>query len=212
MGFIPQITCRHCGKKFSALHSRCPHCGARHVKQTSRATPTTASVQSGTAASARAGSNTQWQFIFGCILIVAVIVAVIVLISASLSGNSQTDDTELPDTPIDTVEPIVPPTVPPTPSPMPTPTVTSVSITYAGSTLTEFTQRLTWGSITLTAVVYPTDALDELEVEWSSSDESVCTISEDSATTATVTPVASGECTITATCGGVSTSCRVLVP
>ena len=27
MGFIPQITCRHCGKKFSGIYNRCPHCG-----------------------------------------------------------------------------------------------------------------------------------------------------------------------------------------
>ena len=42
MSFIPEITCRSCGKKFSALRGRCPHCGTRHVKQTMRTTPATA--------------------------------------------------------------------------------------------------------------------------------------------------------------------------
>ena len=28
MGFIPEITCRRCGNKYSAIHSRCPSCGA----------------------------------------------------------------------------------------------------------------------------------------------------------------------------------------
>ena len=29
MGFIPEITCRRCGNKYSAIHSRCPSCGAQ---------------------------------------------------------------------------------------------------------------------------------------------------------------------------------------
>ena len=53
-------------------------------------------------------SNTKWQFIFGCVLIVLVIVAVIVLISASLGPTSK---------PVETPEPTVEVTPPPTPSP-----------------------------------------------------------------------------------------------
>ena len=29
MGFIPEITCRRCGNKYSAIRGRCPSCGAR---------------------------------------------------------------------------------------------------------------------------------------------------------------------------------------
>lgn len=87
MGFIPQITCRHCGNKFSGIYNRCPHCGTRRVKQSSRATSTTTAAQKGSAAAAREGTNTQMQFIFGCVLVVALIAAVIILISASLGGG-----------------------------------------------------------------------------------------------------------------------------
>ena len=88
MGFIPQITCRHCGKKFSGIHNRCPHCGTRRVKQSTRTPSTSASVKQGTSANARAVTNTKWQFIFGCVLVVAVLVAVIVLINAGIQGGA----------------------------------------------------------------------------------------------------------------------------
>lgn len=88
MGFIPQITCRHCGNKFSGIYNRCPHCGTRRVKQASRPTSTTTAATSGSAAAAREGVNTRMQFIFGCVLVVAVIAAVIILINASLGGGS----------------------------------------------------------------------------------------------------------------------------
>lgn len=206
MGFIPQITCRHCGKKFSAIHSRCPSCGTRRVKQTTRAVSTTASVQPGTAANTRAKSNTQWQFIFGCILVVAVIVAVIVLITASLRPREPEQPVETP--PLVEVTTPPPTAPPPTTSPSPTVAVTSVSITFLGSPLTEFTQRLDWGTIQLGADVYPTDALATASVEWRSSNEEVCTVDQ----TGVVTPVASGRCEIIAECGGVAAKCNVLVP
>lgn len=88
MGFIPQITCRHCGNKFSGLHNRCPHCGTRRVKQASRPTSSTAAAAPGSAAAAREEVNTKVQFIFGCVLVVAVIAAVIILINANLGGGT----------------------------------------------------------------------------------------------------------------------------
>lgn len=94
MGFIPQITCRHCGKQYSGIHKRCPHCGAQRVKQSGRTPTTTTGVKAGTAANRRANSNTQMQFIFGCVLVALVIVAVIVLISASL-GTSKTETVDI---------------------------------------------------------------------------------------------------------------------
>lgn len=87
MGFIPQITCRHCGNKFSGIYNRCPHCGTRRVKQASRPTSSTTAATAGSAAAAREGVNTQMHFIFGCVLVVAVIAAVIILINASLGGG-----------------------------------------------------------------------------------------------------------------------------
>ena len=208
MGFIPQITCRHCGKKFSAIHSRCPNCGTRHVKQTSRSTPTTDSVKPGTAASARADSNTRWQFIFGCILVAAVIVAVIVLISASLSPKEPEKPVETP--PVIEVTTPPPTTPPPTDTPEPTVGVTSVTIvtSYDGRQATEFTLRSAWGPIQLRADVYPTEALTTATVEWRSSNDEVCTVDD----TGLVTAVGSGRCEIIAECGGIGARCVVLVP
>ena len=37
MGFIPEITCRHCGTKYSAIHSRCPSCGTPRKQTADRA-------------------------------------------------------------------------------------------------------------------------------------------------------------------------------
>ena len=202
MGFIPEITCRHCGKKFSAIHNRCPHCGTRRVKQSSRAPTTTASARQGTSANSRASVNAKWQFIFGCVLVVAVIAAVIVLISASLSTGSK-EPIPTP-TPTVTVTPTPTPTPPPTPTPSPTPNVTSITITYMGNAVTEFTQPM-GTTIDLDAVVYPIDV--EAEVEWSSDNEEVFTIDENGV----LTPVAPGWGTVIVTCGGITASCRVLV-
>lgn len=95
MGFIPQITCRHCGEKYSGLWNRCPHCGTRRVKQASRPTGSTTAAKAGTAAAARESSNNQMQFIFGCVLVVAIIAAVIILISASLGGGGKNEKIDI---------------------------------------------------------------------------------------------------------------------
>jgi len=205
MGFIPQITCRHCGNRYSAIHSRCPNCGTRRVRPTTHSTQTTTSVRPGTAAAARANSNTRWQFIFGCILIIAVIIAVIVLISASLGGGNK-EPVETP--PLVEVTTPPPTTAPPTPTPEPTVPVTSVTITFLGDPISEFTQRIEWAAIDLNADVYPTDALTTATLEWRSSNESVCTVDEEGI----VTAVGSGRCEIIAECGGVAAKCDVLVP
>ncbi len=91
MGFIPQITCRHCGNKYMGIFNRCPHCGTRRVKQSGRAAVSTTASSKGSAAGARLNINTQWQFIFGCVLVVAVIAAVIILVTASLGGGEKVD-------------------------------------------------------------------------------------------------------------------------
>ncbi len=208
MGFIPEITCRHCGNKYSAVHGRCPKCGTPR-KQTSRPAEDGAD----SAASGRTGSgktaplfnsNTKWQFIFGCILVLLVIIAVIVLISASLGPPAK---------PVETPEPTVevttpPPTTPPPTTPPPTIPVTSVSITFLGSPLKEFTQRITADPLQLKADVYPVEALTTAKLEWRSSDESIITVDE----TGLVTAVGTGWAEIIAECGGVAASCKVWVP
>lgn len=225
MGFIPEITCRRCGNKYSAIHSRCPSCGAPR-KQQADAVPRPASDAeqsgqqpaaarpasggsgrgSGGKAAALFSSNTKWQFIFGCILIVLVIVAVIILISASLGPASKK--------PVETPEPIVEVTPPPTPTPTPPPTpeptipVTSVSITFLGSPLKEFTQRIGADPLQLKADVYPVEAVTTAKLAWRSSDESIITVDE----TGLVTAVGPGWAEVIAECGGVAASCKVWVP
>ena len=220
MGFIPEITCRRCGTKYSAIHSRCPSCGAPRKQPAAARTTAAPSAPAASAAPTgepaanrpRAGkaaalfnSNTQWQFIFGCILIVQVIVAVIILISSSLGPTSK---------PVETPEPTVEVTPPPTPTPTPTPTpeptipVTSVSITFLGSPLKEFTQRIGADPLQLKADVYPVEAVTTAKLEWRSSDESIITVDE----TGLVTAVGPGWAEIIAECGGVAASCKVWVP
>lgn len=221
MSFIPDITCRHCGKKFSAIHSRCPHCGAKKVKQPGMPPPRAAAEpgaqRSGTSAPSRAPrgggmaanlfqSNTRWQFLFGCILILLVIVAVIVLIATSLKGSKEPVETP----PVNTVEVTTPPptTAPPTPTPEPTIPVSSVSITFLGDPIKEFTQRLDWADIQLKAEVYPVEALADAKLEWRSTNEEVVTVDE----TGLVHAVGSGVAEVVAECGGIAASCKVVVP
>jgi len=222
MGFIPEITCRRCGNKFSAIHSRCPSCGAPRKQQAGAAPraadpegqtgeqpaarPAGSGKRPGGKAAALFSSNTKWQFLFGCILIVLVIVAVIILISASLGPSAKK--------PVETPEPTVEVTPPPTPTPTPTPTpeptipVTSVSISFLGSPLKEFTQRIGADPLQLKADVYPVEAVTTAKLTWRSSDESIITVDE----TGLVTAVGPGWAEVIAECGGVAASCKVWVP
>ena len=208
MGFVPEITCRHCGTKYSALHQRCPQCGTRRVKRSSRTPATSASVREGTAAAARAGSNTQFQFIFGVVLIVAVIVAVIVLISAGIKAPA--DIPERPVVPSEDI-PTTPavaatPTLPPEPTPSPTPPVSSIAVTFLGNPLTAGEFSCYIGDVTdLDATVYPMEL--GIEAEWTSTDESVCTVDADGK----VTAVGSGTAKVIASCGAVSVEIIVRV-
>lgn len=169
MSFIPNITCRRCGRQFSGIRNRCPYCGTRRVRQSDRVPVPTPGMNPETNTAKRAVSNTKWQMIFGAILLAAVILAVIVLVSVSLNNGAISP-------PSPTLPPVssTPATTPsPTPSPTPTPTVTSVVITYYGESITDFTTNV--GSSTqLMASVFPLDVT--AEVTWSSSNEEVATL------------------------------------
>ncbi len=111
-------------------------------------------------------------------------------------------------TPVVTPEPL--PTVPPTPTPTPEPTipVTSISITFLGSPLKEFTQRIGADPLQLKAEVYPVEAVTTAKLDWRSSDDSIITVDE----TGLVTAVGPGWAEVIAECGGVAASCKVWVP
>ena len=211
MGFIPQITCRRCGTKFSSLRRRCPSCGTRRVQQSTRSPGTTPSAVRGTAASTKVMENRKWQLIFGAILVVAIIIAVIVMISVSLPNANAPTTPSVADRPEDTPPAATPtPTATPEPSPSPTPeatpTVTALNITYGGGTLTEFVLRLsTEKTIQLGASVTPvTVAADS--IEWTSDDASIVSVSN-----GLVTAVGVGTTTIHATLYGVTADCTVYV-
>ena len=221
MGFIPEITCRHCGKKFSGLHKRCPHCGAERTSQIGKPIPRPAGTEgapaSGNTASGKKKSsgmaaslfhsNTKWQFIFGCVLIVLVIVAVIVLISASLGKSETVKPEETPDVPPAEVT-TPPPTPTPTPTPEPTIPVASISITFLGSPLKEFTQRIGADPLQLKAEIYPVEAAATAKLQWRSSDEGIITVDQ----TGLVTAVGPGWAEVIVECGGQAVSCNVWVP
>lgn len=99
MGLIPQVTCRRCGTKFSGMRHRCPACGTRRVKSSSRAPGTTPSAVKGTPANKAANENRKWQLVFGAILIAAIIIALIVMISFSLKNADNPNASVMPTTP-----------------------------------------------------------------------------------------------------------------
>ena len=207
MGFIPQITCRHCGKSFSAIHNRCPHCGTRRVKQTTRTPSTTSSVRQGTAANARAQANARFQLIFGCVLLVAVIASVIILIAAGVKGGGA-DRTKKGDTaedpaitsPTDLAEP----TPSPTPTPTPEPEITSIAIYFLGEPNEGFVTEI-GKSVPLDARTFPTDV--EAEVTWTSINPAVCTVDP----SGLVTGVGRGITYVVASCGAYSAEFWVIV-
>ena len=206
MGFIPQITCRRCGYKFSAVRQRCPNCGTRRVRQSGRAPGTTPSAVKGTAANARAADNRKWQLIFGAILVFAVIVAFIVMISVSLKdadGPSKPSETPPPAT----AEPTPSPT--PTPAPTPTPEVSKVTIFWYSEERTEFSAKV--GDETpLNASVYPLD-IDVKNIRWSTSDDSILKLSATSGKDVTVVGLKSGWVTLYAECFGQRAECRIYI-
>ena len=206
MGFIPQITCRHCGKSFSAIYNRCPHCGTRREKQTTRTPSTTSSTRQGTAANARAQANARFQLIFGCVLLLAVVVSVVILITAGVKGGGTdrikkgetAEDPEITP-PVETVEPTASPTPAPTEPP-----ITSIGIYYLGDQTEGFVTH-PGDKVPLTARWYPTDL--EVEVTWTSNNPAVCTVDS----TGLVTGVGNGSTSVVLSCGSHSAECLVVV-
>ncbi len=196
MSFIPQITCRRCKRRFSALRSRCPHCGARKEAAPGRAQPTTEQAQEQRQKSAN--PNARWQMIFGIILLAAVIIAVIALVSMSLHPPAPSPS------PSPSFEPTPSPS--PTPTPTPTPTVESITVAFAGSELTDFTLRTTWAPLQLTATVYPVS--DDVVVRWRTTDTSVITVSDNGL----VTAVGAGTAYLVVECGAIAKEFKVIVP
>lgn len=204
MALIPKNICRRCHHEYSGLKSRCPYCGTRKTSSSTRTARSTASAQPGTSARARADANAKWQMIFGGVLLVAIVLAVITLTAVSLSRRQeQPDDSIASNEPIETPETVETATVT-TPPPTETPNVTSITLTFLGSEISEFSMD-PGDQIQLDANPYPLDV--NATVEWSSSNEGILTVDD----TGLVTGVSSGWADVTATCGAVTATCQVWV-
>ena len=201
MGFIPQVKCTRCGTEYSSLQSKCPNCGRAKVKQTQRAPGTTSGTVAGTYANDMAQVNARWQMTFAAILVVAVILAMIVLISTSLNttpGTSQQQGGN--DVQQATIDPnaTVTPTPTPSPSPSPTPDITSLSLSYAGNKIEQFTEAI-GDKITLSVTYYPMTAPVTADtIIWKSQNEEVCTVVGDN-TGCIIEGVGVGSTNVTAT-------------
>ena len=144
------------------------------------------------------------------IILALVAVLLLALLALRVAGGGKTPaETPAPaQTPALTSAPTAKPTPTPTPTPEPTIPVTSVSITFLGSPLKEFTQRIGADPLQLKADVYPVEAVTTAKLEWRSSDESIITVDE----TGLVTAVGPGWAEVIAECGGIAASCKVWVP
>ena len=208
MALIPQVTCRRCGEKYSAMRRRCPKCSTRRVQNSRRAPGTTPSAVKGTAANKRAGDNRKWQFIFGAILIVAIIAALIVMITVSLDNADNPNAPVMPTPPAE-VSAAPTPTPTQTPTPTPTPEITSVTMSspYANP-CTEFAIQA-GQSITLTGSHFPMTVA--AEYQWSSTDPNVATVTTNENGTCTVTGVSAGTMKVVLSCYGKTAECTVYV-
>ena len=226
MGFLPEITCQRCGKKYSVLQKKCPHCSAPRPKQNTRAAATTVSALSGTAARARAAVNGHWQMVFAGIMAAAVLLAVIVLIAGgesapssapALPGNSGSSGSgsESGASAI-TISDTYLPT--PSPSPEPTPEVeqqmiTSMELVFLNSTLPPDVTLNKDGQTELQLELRTFPQNVDVTPEWSSSNENILTVDQTGKVTVVgVDPVNGSNATITVRCCGLEASSIIRVP
>ena len=213
MSVIPEVTCRRCGESFSALRTRCPHCGTERVGQSGRTPGATPGTVKGTASFDRAETNTKWQMIFGLILVVAVILAVIVMVSTSLNGqDASSGRITNPPTDAPSATPIYVIEEPPTPPPTPTPTVSEIKIFFFEKELTEFTMHEGDEPLTIKAQVYPIEDFSDAKLKWSVDDESVFKLTPSEDTKECKCEILSrkdGGVKLSVTCNGFEYSIRV---
>lgn len=183
MGFIPEITCRRCGQKYSGLRNRCPNCGTPRQNQPNRVPYTTASATPNTAASRRAGADIRWQLIFGGILLIAVILAVVVLIAGGGkdSGNKPSvtanPGSQIVYSAADLPTPS--PSPDPTPEASPTPSIEQMAIAFLNNSVKDHSLTLTNAgelSIDLDLNIFPNQ--ENPAVVWRSSNEKILTVDD----------------------------------
>lgn len=221
MGFIPEITCRRCGQKYSGLRNRCPNCGTPRQNQPTRVPYTTASATPNTAASRRAGMDIRWQLIFGGILLLALILAVIVL--AAGGGKDSGSNTNRPSVTANPGSQIVysaadlptpSPSPDPTPEASPTPSIEQMAIAFLNNSVKDHSLTLTnAGEITidLDLNIFPNQ--ENPAVVWRSSNEKILTVDDRGIVTVVgASPNMTVHATIIAEFGGLQDYVTIYVP
>ncbi|MBR1780120.1 MAG: Ig-like domain-containing protein [Oscillospiraceae bacterium] len=215
------IHCAYCGQDYAATYKACPFCntapnGKKVRSHSGSATRGNKRVRTNTRGGGYGGARSPLSvigIILSVILILAAVVIVIVLAKSAIDKRraapapapsvsasqvaEPTDKTPAASTP-DTSEVVTQPE-----DTIPEPQAPAV-VSPDSLTLNTDDETLTLGeTVQLTATVSPADW--EGQIVWSSSDGSVATVDQ----TGSVTYVAGGTCTVTATAGEVTASCIV---
>jgi hypothetical protein len=204
MALFKEVKCGRCDRRYSALRSRCPHCGARKNRDGKTAAPE---------------EGARWQMIVGAIVLLVVIVAAIILVTSSLknkepepvgghtpppptssSGVSSVDGTNPTPDVLPGEEPTPTPTPPPTPTPTPAPVVNAITLNRS-----DFTLFRVGETFQMEATISP--AGTKAELIWISEDPKVATVDENGL----VTAVDRGTTIVSASAGGVTQECIVRV-
>jgi len=166
MAIVNEIKCARCDRKYSGVRSRCPYCGARRI--------------------GRGKYSDDSDNAKGKMLISVLIMAVFTVGAAILLFSTPTADAQDPvDTPSlgssveDDINSLPPVTTDPTPTPTieTTPviklSVSSVTITYGGRVLPEFTLRQGELLRDVRVNIEPIEIIElyDLKIEWESSNE-----------------------------------------
>ncbi len=207
MALFKEVKCGRCDRRYSALRSRCPHCGARKNRDGKTSTDE---------------QNTRWQVIVGAVVLLAIIAAAVILITTSLknrdpepSGSTKPPASSAPTGSVHSVDgtnptptalpgetdpPPTPTAPPPTPTPTPEPVVNSITLSRSDFTLSHIGEQYT-----ITATISP--AGTKATIVWISENPDVATVDENG----TVTAVDRGKTIVSATAGGVIQECIVRV-
>ena len=201
MALFKEVKCGRCDRRYSALRSKCPHCGARKNRD---------------GKDASAGKGSAAQVAGYAVVLLAVIAAVIVLVCTSLKDKEPEQPGKPSPSPSDpggvstvvgtdptperTPEPTPEVTPEPTPTPTPEPVVNSITLSREDFTLSKIGE-----TYTITATISP--AGSDAALIWISEDPGVATVDENG----TVTAVDRGRTIVSAMAGGVISECIVRV-
>ena len=217
MSIIAEVKCARCDRKYSGMRGRCPYCGARRI---------------GRGKYSEESDNSKGKMLVGVLILAVLVVAAGVLLFTSdpkdqnveTPRNSGTETPRSPSIPDETDVEGLPgkttitpneETTPPeeeTPEQTTTPPseVISVVITYSNVTKTDFTAGI-GERVPLRVRIEPVGL--DLDIVWSSSDESIFSVvaTNTEGTSATVTGIGRGTGLLTVTVGGVTAECIVRI-